>query len=44
MKHGQNLGAGSMNYTGIEPTYAIAIAVLRRIFGQELRRIASLSQ
>lgn len=39
MKHGQNLGAGSMNYTGIEPTYAIAIAALRRIFEQELRQI-----
>lgn len=43
MKHGQNLGAGSMNYTGIEPSYAVAIAVLRRIFEQELRRIQSQS-
>jgi hypothetical protein len=42
MKHGQNLGIGSMNYTGIEPSYAVAIAVLRRIFGCELRRLQSL--
>lgn len=35
MKAGQNLGAGSLNYTGVEPTYATAIAILRRIFQRE---------
>jgi hypothetical protein len=39
MKVGHNLGAGSMSYTGIEPTYATAIAILRRIFSVELSRI-----
>ncbi|MDQ7025087.1 MAG: hypothetical protein Q9P44_05960 [Anaerolineae bacterium] len=39
MKHGQNLGAGSMSYTGIEPAYATAIAILRRIFVVEMRRL-----
>jgi uncharacterized protein DUF6909 len=43
MKHGQNLGAGSMKFTGIEPTYAIAIAVLRRIFQRELTRLQTLA-
>lgn len=41
MKKGHNLGAGSLNYTGIEPTYAAAVAILRRIFKQELQRIQS---
>lgn len=35
MKKGQNLGAGSLSYGGVEPTYATAIAVLRRIFHME---------
>ncbi|MGB7340897.1 MAG: hypothetical protein WBC91_18515 [Phototrophicaceae bacterium] len=35
MKKGHNLGAGSMQFTGIEPTYATAIAILRRIFQNE---------
>ncbi|MCA9913856.1 MAG: hypothetical protein KC496_10930, partial [Anaerolineae bacterium] len=39
MQQGQNLGAGSLNYTGVEPTYAAAIAILRRIFGRELERL-----
>ena len=42
MKVGHNLGAGSMSYTGIEPAYATAIAILRRIFSVELSRIARL--
>lgn len=32
MQKGKNLGAGSLSYGGVEPTYATAIAVLRRIF------------
>ncbi len=39
MQQGQNLGAGSLNYTGVEPTYAAAIAILRRIFWRELQRM-----
>ncbi|MCU0514400.1 MAG: hypothetical protein MUE40_17750 [Anaerolineae bacterium] len=39
MKTGHNLGAGSLNYLGVEPTYATAIAILRRIFKQELARL-----
>ena len=35
MKKGQNLGAGSLSYGGVEPTYASAIAILRRIFYNE---------
>ncbi|GAB5490009.1 MAG: hypothetical protein Phog2KO_02240 [Phototrophicaceae bacterium] len=40
MKKGHNLGAGSMKFTGIEPTYATSIAVLNRIFERELSRLA----
>lgn len=41
MKKGQNLGAGSLQYTGVEPTYATAIAILRRIFKVELARMGT---
>lgn len=40
MKKGQNLGAGSLSYGGVEPTYATAIAILRRIFYHETERLA----
>lgn len=40
MSKGHNLGAGSLSYGGIEPTYATAIAIMRRIFQQEGRRMA----
>lgn len=39
MKKGQNLGAGSLSYTGVEPTYATAIAILRRILSREMQRL-----
>lgn len=39
MKKGQNLGAGSLSYGGVEPTYAAAIAILRRIFYNETERL-----
>jgi len=39
MTKGRNLGAGSLSYGGVEPTYAAAVAILRRIFQQEIRRI-----
>lgn len=39
MKKGHNLGAGSLKFTGVEPTYATAIAILRRIFTKESQRL-----
>lgn len=39
MSKGRNLGAGSLSYAGIDPTYATAIAILRRVFANESRRI-----
>ena len=39
MKKGQNLGAGSLRYGGVEPTYAAAIAILRRIFYNETEKL-----
>ena len=39
MKRGQNLGAGSLSYGGVEPTYAAAIAILRRIFYNETEKL-----
>ncbi len=39
MSKGQNLGAGSLGYQGIDPTYATSIAIVRRIFQQELQRL-----
>ncbi|QPC81485.1 hypothetical protein G4Y79_17560 [Phototrophicus methaneseepsis] len=40
MKHGQNLGAINLAYMGVEPTYATAIAILRRIFSKEIARLS----
>ena len=39
MKTGQNLGAGSLSYGGVEPTYAAAIAILRRVFYNETEKL-----
>lgn len=39
MSKGRNLGAGRLSYAGAEPTYATAIATLRRIFNKELTRL-----
>jgi hypothetical protein len=36
---GRTLGSGSLSYQGAEPTYATAIATLRRIFTRELSRL-----
>ena len=38
---GKSLGAGSLSYFGMDPTYSISIAVLRRIFDLELERESS---
>jgi hypothetical protein len=34
---GKNLGAGSLSYFGMDSTYASAVAILRRIFENEIR-------
>ena len=39
LSKGKNLGAGRLSYLGAEPTYATAIATLRRIFSAELTRL-----
>ena len=39
---GRTLGEGSLSYLGAEPTYATAIATLRRIFKQEIERLRGL--
>lgn len=44
MQHGQNLGAINLSYTGVEPTYATAIAILQRIFSQEQTRLQNHAQ
>jgi hypothetical protein len=36
---GKNLGAGSLSYFGMDPTYATSLAILRRIFDLEIRRL-----
>jgi len=41
MGRGHNLGSGSLSYGGIDPTYATAIAILKRILQYEVRRLAS---
>lgn len=41
---GQNLGAGSLGYQGMDATYAAAVAILRRIFGQEIARLEARQQ
>lgn len=39
LSKGKNLGAGSLSYFGMDPTYATALAILKRIFDLEIRRI-----
>jgi Family of unknown function (DUF6909) len=41
LSKGKNLGAGSLSYFGMDPTYATSLTILRRIFDQEIRRAAS---
>src|SRR5690606_3291455 len=43
MSKGKNLGSGSMSYAGIEPTYATAVAIMRRIMAKELARLGALA-
>lgn len=39
MGRGHNLGSSNLSYAGVDPTYATAIAILRRILEQEADRI-----
>jgi hypothetical protein len=41
---GKNLGASSLSYAGVEPTYAAAVAALRRIFSRESERLRGVSE
>jgi hypothetical protein len=38
LSKGKNLGAGSLSYFGMDPTYAVSLAILRRIFKLESER------
>lgn len=39
LSKGQNLGAGSLSYQGMAPTYAVSIAILRHIISSEIDRM-----
>jgi len=39
LSKGRNLGAGSMSYYGMDSTYGVTIAILRRIIDSEKKRI-----
>ncbi len=41
MSKGKNLGAGTLSYFGMDSSYAIMVAILRRIFCKELERISA---
>ena len=36
LSKGKNLGAGNLSYRGMDPTYAAAVAILRRIINREI--------
>jgi hypothetical protein len=38
LSKGRNLGSGSLSYFGMDPTYAAALAILKRIFTVETQR------
>ncbi|PKN98657.1 MAG: hypothetical protein CVU42_10590 [Chloroflexi bacterium HGW-Chloroflexi-4] len=41
LSKGKNLGAGTMSYEGVDCTYASSLAILRRIFSQERKRVGN---
>jgi hypothetical protein len=41
LSKGRNLGASTLSYFGMDPTYATSIAILRRIFSLEESRVSS---
>ncbi|UCD97521.1 MAG: hypothetical protein JSV42_11140 [Chloroflexota bacterium] len=42
LSKGRNLGAGSLSYFGMDSTYGVTVAILRRIFDLEKRRLQNL--
>jgi hypothetical protein len=38
LSKGRNLGTGPLSYYGMDPTYATAVAILRRILSRECAR------
>lgn len=40
LSKGKNLGAANLSYFGMDPTYAAAIAILRRVFELEKQKVA----
>src|SRR5204862_152840 len=36
--HGRNLGTGNLSYFGMDATYGCSVAIVRRIFEQEVNR------
>jgi len=42
LSKGKNLGAGTMSYEGVDSTYAASLAILRKIFKQEQKRVMTL--
>jgi len=41
LSKGKNLGAGTLSYFGMDSTYASSVAILRRIFDMEKKRLTS---
>jgi len=41
LSKGKNLGAASLSYFGMDPTYATGVAVLKRIFQMEQKRLSA---
>ena len=39
LSKGKNLGAGTLSFAGMEPTYGAGIAILKRIFANEVTRL-----
>jgi hypothetical protein len=39
LSKGRNLGAGSLSYFGMDSTYGVSLAILRRIFQLEKERL-----
>jgi hypothetical protein len=42
LSKGKNLGASSLSYFGMDPTYATTLAIMRRILRLESQRVANL--
>jgi len=41
LSKGKNLGAGSLSYFGMDPTYSTSLAILRRILDVEIARLSA---